>query len=63
MFYLKFILFRVRFSRLPKVVKRIGFVVLLLLTFYFLLLMFGRDSLNDANPMFDPRANPNIRVE
>ncbi|KAI6189758.1 Zinc finger protein-like 1-like protein [Aphelenchoides bicaudatus] len=54
---------RFRVGRLPKTIKRIGLVLLLLLTFYFLLLAFGRDSSNSYSNQFDPHANPNIRVE
>jgi len=49
--------------RIPKAAKRATMILLLLGAFYLLLMTFGRDSVSDINPVFDPHANPNIRVE
>ena len=48
---------------MPRYVKRIGFVVICILVFYGLLMLFGRESSDETNPIFDPHHNPNIRVE
>lgn len=54
---------KLRLSRLPRYVKRVGLVVLCLIFFYIVLMMFGRETGDNVNPVFDPHLNPNIRVE
>ncbi|KAI6236888.1 Zinc finger protein-like 1-like protein [Aphelenchoides besseyi] len=54
---------RFRLSRLPRTVKRVGIVLVVLVFFYVILMIFGRDSTSESNSAFDPHANPNIRVE
>lgn len=58
---------RTRIARIPRSVKRILLALLLLVLLYFLISIFlgnGNSSrTNGVNPLFDPHANPNIRIE
>ncbi|KAL3083115.1 hypothetical protein niasHS_010917 [Heterodera schachtii] len=58
---------RNRFVRLPRPLKRVFFALLVIAFLYFFLGLFltGNDSsrgAGDDDPLFDPRANPNIKV-
>lgn len=59
--------FRTRIARIPRSIKRILLALLLLVLLYFLISFFlgnGNSSrTNGVNPLFDPHANPNIRIE
>ncbi|KAI1719467.1 zinc finger protein-like 1 like protein [Ditylenchus destructor] len=51
---------RHKFARLPRSVKRILLALLVLAFIYLIISRMGSDN---SNPMFDPHANPHIRVE
>ncbi|KAH7710194.1 Protein Y45G12B.2 a [Aphelenchoides avenae] len=53
-----------RFSRTPRSVKRVLVAVLVIGMVYLAFIILGRsDESLDSNPLFDPHANPNIRIE
>lgn len=51
-----------RLTRLPRAAKRVIIVVGVLTLFYFVLMLTARSSAQNDR-LFDPHANPNIRVE
>lgn len=53
-----------RFSRAPRSVKRVLVALLVIGMVYMAFVILGRsDESLDNNPLFDPHANPNIRIE
>lgn len=55
--------FYFRIRSVPRSIKRIAAIAIIAAVVIFIFLMLGRHSSNvENNPLFDPHANPNIRV-
>uniref|UniRef100_A0AC34Q6K8 Uncharacterized protein n=1 Tax=Panagrolaimus sp. JU765 TaxID=591449 RepID=A0AC34Q6K8_9BILA len=54
----------IRIRNVPRSIKRVAVMAIIAGAIIFVFIVFGRHSSStvDENPLFDPHANPNIRV-